>query len=104
MPNKINETYYPIRYFDDYGKYHREDGPAIELANGHKEYWINGKLHREDGPAIIYKDGSKFWYINDKLHRIDGPAVICPDGYVEYWINGKRYYSLEEGLMDYVLY
>jgi hypothetical protein len=24
------------------GKYHREDGPAIEYANGDKEYWILG--------------------------------------------------------------
>ena len=24
------------------GKYHRDHGPAIELVNGYKEYWING--------------------------------------------------------------
>ena len=25
------------------GKFHREDGPARELANGDKEYWLNDK-------------------------------------------------------------
>ena len=25
------------------GKFHREDGPAIEYADGYKEWWLNGK-------------------------------------------------------------
>jgi hypothetical protein len=33
------------------GKKHREDGPAVERANGAKEWWLNGKRHREGGPA-----------------------------------------------------
>ena len=40
---------YEIRE-DEYGKYwylneklHRENGPAIEYSDGHKEWWINGK-------------------------------------------------------------
>ena len=24
------------------GKFHREDGPAVEFANGNREWWING--------------------------------------------------------------
>ena len=27
--------------------------------NGDKEWWLNGKLHREDGPAIEDADGDK---------------------------------------------
>ena len=46
------------------GKYHREDGPAREYANGHKYWYLNDKPHREDGPAVEYADGSKFWYLN----------------------------------------
>jgi len=46
------------------GKFHREDGPAIEWANGDKYWYLNGKLHREDGPAIEYADGDKQWYLN----------------------------------------
>jgi hypothetical protein len=48
------------------GKYHREDGPAIERPNRRKEWWLNGKRHCENGPAIEYPDGSKCWYLNDK--------------------------------------
>ena len=47
------------------GKLHREDGPAIEYAEGNKWWYLNGKLHREDGPAVEYADGTKFWFIND---------------------------------------
>jgi hypothetical protein len=51
------------------GKYHREDGPAYEGADGRKEWALNGKLHREDGPAVEYPDGQKVWWLNDeKVH------------------------------------
>ena len=62
------------------GKCHREDGPAIERANGSKSWYINGKCHREDGPAAEYADGSKYWYIQGKQHREDGPAIEYADG------------------------
>ena len=29
------------------GQYHREDGPAIEYANGDKSWWLNGKYITE---------------------------------------------------------
>jgi hypothetical protein len=48
-------------------------------------------LHRLDGPAIELEDGSKFWYVNDRRHREDGPAVEHANGRVEYWIEGKKY-------------
>ena len=35
--------------------------------NGDKWWYLNGKRHREDGPAIEWADGSKFWYLNDEL-------------------------------------
>jgi len=49
------------------GRYHREDGPAIEFANGSKHWYLNGKRHREDGPAIEYANGDKEWYLNDEI-------------------------------------
>jgi hypothetical protein len=48
-------------YFED--KLHREDGPAVECANGTKRWYINGKLHREDGPAVEWADGDRWWCI-----------------------------------------
>ena len=34
--------------------------------DGDKHWCLNGKLHREDGPAIERADGSKSWYLNDE--------------------------------------
>jgi hypothetical protein len=77
------------------GKLHREDGPAIEYANGAKEWWLNGKLHREDGPAVEYADGTKMWYINGKLHREDGPAIEYNDSGKEWYLNSIEYTKQE---------
>jgi hypothetical protein len=32
------------------------DLPAVEYANGDKEWWRRGRRHRDDGPAIIYEE------------------------------------------------
>ncbi|HBG35915.1 MAG TPA: hypothetical protein DDW88_02450, partial [Treponema sp.] len=72
---------------------HREnDLPAVEYANGDKEWWKNGQLHRDnDKPAIEDKNGTKKWYINDKLHREgDLPAVEWSNGDKDWYKNGKR--------------
>jgi len=55
--------------------------------------WYNkeGQLHREDGPAIEFADGTKFWFINNKYHREDGPAVERAYGTKEWWLNGVNY-------------
>ena len=55
-----------IRWYNEQGKLHREDGPAVEYADGSKSWFRNGQFHREDGPAVEYADGRKYWYINDK--------------------------------------
>lgn len=47
------------------GRLHREDGPAIEWADGSNEWWLNGKRHREDGPAVEFWCGEKHWFLND---------------------------------------
>lgn len=72
------------------GKFHREDGPAVEDAYGTKSWWINGKYHREDGPAVEWADGDKYWLLNDKLHREDGPAIEYADGTKWWYLNGER--------------
>lgn len=63
-----NEDDKGVIYYKD-GQKHREDGPAIELGDGTKEWWIGGQRHRDDGPACIYKDpdeGDFFyeWFLN----------------------------------------
>ena len=73
------------------GKFHREDGPAIEHADGSKVWYFNGKRHRVDGPAREWADGSKVWLLNGKLHRVDGPAVEWANGTKQWWLNDKQF-------------
>ncbi len=76
---------------DDKGRYHREDGPAIEWTDGDREWWLNGKRHRLDGPAVEGSNESREWWFNGRLHRLDGPAIEENDGYKEWWFNGSQY-------------
>ena len=73
------------------GKRHREDGPAVEYADGYKVWYLNDKLHREDGPAYEGVDGTKAWFLHGKCHREDGPAVEWVDGDKEWWLHGRIY-------------
>lgn len=78
------------RWFNSEGKLHRIDGPAVEYANGSKEWFQNGDLHRVGGPAAEYANGIQEWWINGSRHRIDGPAVEHANG-SEWFLNGKRH-------------
>jgi hypothetical protein len=53
-------------WYNENGQFHRDDGPAIEWADGSKTWYQNGKVHREDGPAMTWDDGQKFWFIKGK--------------------------------------
>jgi hypothetical protein len=75
----VIDDYGSIKYYFN-SQLHREDGPAIEGARGHKEWWIHGQRHRVDGPAIEYVYGNKHWYLHGELHREDGPAVVLANG------------------------
>jgi len=41
---------------------------TVKVYKDRTEWYLNGKRHREDGPAIEYADGSKSWYLNDKKY------------------------------------
>ena len=72
------------------GERHREDGPAAEWAYGGKQWYLNGVLHREDGPAFEWADGEKQWYLNGLLHREDGPAIEYADGRKQWYLNAEQ--------------
>jgi hypothetical protein len=58
--------------------------------HGTKKYYKDKAktiLHREDGPAVEWADGEKAWYVNSKQHRIDGPAREYPNGRKDWWID-----------------
>ena len=68
---KVTVTETATKWYNESSELHRENGPAIEWANGDKFYFVNGKLHRENGPAVKYvigsigfENGDKFYYIN----------------------------------------
>lgn len=50
------------------GKLHRDgDLPAIEYANGRREWYFQGMQHREnDLPAIEHANGSREWWVHGK--------------------------------------
>jgi len=72
------------------GKRHREDGPAIEFADGSKSWYLHGHHHREDGPAYEGIDGTKRWYLHGKCHREDGPAYEGIDGTKEWFLHDEK--------------
>jgi len=60
-----------IRWYQN-GQYHRTDGgPAIECKDNYKAWYQYGKLDRTDGPAIENADGSKEWFIGGKEYTQD---------------------------------
>ncbi len=77
------------------GQLHRIDGPARELSDGSKEWWINGKYHRTDGPACEDINGDKEWWVNGKLHRTDGPACEYSNGYKFWYLKDIEYTKKE---------
>ena len=63
--NNNNKYYYKD---NAYSVLHREnDLPAYEGFNGTKEWFADGKYHRENGSAIEYANGDKFWYLNGEI-------------------------------------
>ena len=83
-----------IEYRNKGGKLHRLDGPAIEISNGYKAWYVEGKRHRLDGPAIEDSDGYRAWYVEgNKLTEQQFKALTskptCSGKIVE--IDGIKY-------------
>ena len=90
---KVEVTGFGTTYwYNQQGQLHREGGlPAIERANGGKEWLVNGQFHREGGlPAIEFANGGKQWLFDGKLHREGGlPAVEYANGGKVWYVNGQ---------------
>jgi hypothetical protein len=71
------------------GQLHRALGPAIKKANGTKMWYLNGQRHREDDPAIEWANGTKIWYLNGQLHRENGPAKEYANGTRKWYFDGQ---------------
>ncbi len=66
-----------------------KDGCEVDSI-GAKRWFVKGKLHREDGPAIEHANGSRYWYLKGECHRICGPAMEFSDG-AKYYYQHKWY-------------
>ena len=72
------------------GKYHRDDGPAVEWPNGYKAWYQHGLRHRDGGPAVEFASGDKEWWQHGSVHRDDGPALEISDGTKAWWLNDQE--------------
>ena len=88
VPQPVTDKKGTVRWYWR-GRLHREDGPAIEWANGSKEWYRNGLLHRDDGPAIEWASGDKWWFKDGLCHRDGGPAFEGANGDKEWYRNGQ---------------
>ena len=90
-----------ICWYNQQDKLHREGGlPAIEFADGSKEWMVNGKLHREGGlPAVEFANGGKQWYVNghhvteEQAKAMFSKPATCDGNVVE--IDGKKFKLME---------
>jgi hypothetical protein len=77
---QVQATGYKL-WFENNVLHRKNDLPAIEHADGTKEWYIRGLRHRECGPAIERSNGTKEWWYNGDLHREgDLSAVEYPTG------------------------
>lgn len=54
------------------GQLHRVDGPAAELNSGDKYWYQNNFYFREGGlPAVEYANGNKEWWVNGRQYYYD---------------------------------
>ena len=44
----------------------------IVKEDGHKYWFLNRKLHREDGPAVELANGSQEWWFNGEPIKRNG--------------------------------
>jgi len=89
MSTPQTDEYGDRRWYNSEGELHREDGPAIEWADGTRSWYLNNQRHREDGPAMEWSDGTRSWYWNGLLHRELGPAIEHASGTHEWYWNGQ---------------
>jgi hypothetical protein len=62
----------------------------VRVYENRTEWYYEGKLDRDDGPAIEYANGNKYWYKNGKYHRDDGPAFEGANWIKKWYLNGKE--------------
>ena len=89
------DIYWRENTFSQIGRWHRDDGPAIELNNGSTFCFLHGLTHNANGPAInwgsnpptpFHPDKKEFWIFDKKYTE------------KEYWKKVKNLKTIERGL------
>ena len=62
-----------VKWLDDEGRVHHEDGPAIVWPHGTQWWYRHGGYHFAHGPADLYVDGSLVWYEKSRKLRERDP-------------------------------
>ena len=44
---------------------------VVKVFKNKTQWYQNGLLHRDDGPAIEWADGGEMWFKNGEYHRGD---------------------------------
>ena len=73
MAKRVYHRNGTVRWLDDKGRSHREDGPATVWPHG-TQYWLrHGRAHFAHGPADLYYDGTLRWYEDGRHLRWRDP-------------------------------
>ena len=58
-----------VRWIDDEGRAHREDGPASVWPHGTQYWFRHGRDHFAHGPADLWSRGTIMWYEDGEYLR-----------------------------------
>jgi len=88
---KVVEADRTVFWLNKQGLLHRDGGlPALEQADGTKEWYVNGRLHRGGGLPAVERASGKEWWVDGQQHRDGGlPAVEWASGRKEWYVYGK---------------
>jgi hypothetical protein len=77
MKHEIDEAENEFWYDDD-GNYHRDNGPAIIYNSryGNSEWQQHGKLHRLDGPAIDFRYRKEYYIDGERINCKDNEEFL----------------------------
>ena len=76
MSNPETDINGTIRWYNDKGKLHRLDGPAIEWCRGNISWWINGDILFELYKSGIFKKYQFCGYRNKDIPKSIKQSVV----------------------------
>ena len=88
MKNSTKSRTGQTEWLNSHGQPHRLGAPAIITDGGTKFWFVNGLLHREDGPAVEYANGRTEFWLNGLPRKVLERSVPNPFGWVGGLLSG----------------